>query len=98
MNKPVPTWQEMFPDGRVLFYEGDDPDGFVKEMKEKFNYDPSMNSVDFSSLSPIPNTPNTAWGKWLPGDAKEPGFMSYAFHCPGHLLDKVYCGQYPLGS
>lgn len=106
-------WQEMFPEGRVLFYEGDDPEGFVKEMKEKFNFDPSMTGVDFATLSPIPNTPNKAWGEWIEGswefvhtnDPREmgkkqwiEGYFAYAFHCPGHLMDKVYGGPYPLGS
>jgi hypothetical protein len=98
MCEKLPSWQEMFPEGRVVFYEGDDPEGFVKEMKEKFNFDPSMTDVDFTALAPIPNTPNKAWGELIPGDADGPGFLSYAFHCPGHLMDKVYGGSYPLGS
>lgn len=32
-------WSEMFPGGRHIYYEGDNPRGFVKEIKEKFNYD-----------------------------------------------------------
>jgi hypothetical protein len=34
-------WTEMFPDGRFIFYEGDDPDGFVIEMRQRFGFDPS---------------------------------------------------------
>lgn len=34
-------WGEMFPDGRIIFYEGDDPKGFCKEIKERFGFDPS---------------------------------------------------------
>jgi hypothetical protein len=28
-----PTWDELFPDGRIVFYEGDDPDRFAFEMR-----------------------------------------------------------------
>lgn len=35
-------WSEMFPNGRTIFYEGDDPEGFVAEIKEKFCFDPSL--------------------------------------------------------
>ena len=34
-------WSEMFPNGRWIFYEGDDPKGFVREIKEKFGFNPS---------------------------------------------------------
>jgi hypothetical protein len=27
---------ELFPEGRHIFYEGDDPAGFIKEMKERY--------------------------------------------------------------
>ncbi len=35
------TWRELFPDGRVIFYEGDDPAGFVTTIKAEFGFDPS---------------------------------------------------------
>jgi hypothetical protein len=35
------TWKELFPDGRFIFYEGDDPDAFAKEIKARFGFDPS---------------------------------------------------------
>jgi len=31
---------ELFPEGRTLYYEGDDPTAFVAEMKAKFGFDP----------------------------------------------------------
>jgi hypothetical protein len=34
-------WADLFPDGRAIYYEGDDPEGFVREIVEKFNFDPS---------------------------------------------------------
>lgn len=69
-------WTVLFPEGRLLFYEGDDPDGFVKEMKEKFNFDPSADD------------------NWIP----EEEWMDHCFWCPPELLNKIYNGQYPLGS
>lgn len=37
-------WTDYFPNGRHVFYEGDDPHSFVREMKTKFNFDPSKNN------------------------------------------------------
>jgi hypothetical protein len=35
------TWGELFPDGRMIFYEGDDPSGFVEQIRAEFGFDPS---------------------------------------------------------
>jgi hypothetical protein len=35
----LPTWATLFPEGRYIYYEGDDPIGFIKEIKEKFGFD-----------------------------------------------------------
>jgi hypothetical protein len=35
------TWDDLCPDGAIRYYEGDDPDGFVAEMKANFGFDPS---------------------------------------------------------
>jgi hypothetical protein len=32
--------QELWPEGRHIFYEGDDPDGFAAEIKKEFGFDP----------------------------------------------------------
>ena len=45
------TWQEMFPDGRHVFYEGNKPKEFAKEMKEKFGFDPSENNIYWNRKS-----------------------------------------------
>jgi hypothetical protein len=34
-------WADLFPEGRGIYYEGDDPEGFVAEIKTKYNFDPS---------------------------------------------------------
>lgn len=37
-------WSEMYPNGRFVYYEGDDPHHFVREMKNKYGFDPSKNN------------------------------------------------------
>lgn len=39
--KSPAKWSQLFPNGRTVFYEGDDPKGFVREMKKKYGFDPS---------------------------------------------------------
>lgn len=82
--EPIKKWSEMFPNGRHVYYEGEDPEGFVKEMKAKFNFDPSKD--------------NPNWSMWIDKEGDNPGFFSYGFDLPGHLMDAVYGGPYPLGS
>lgn len=45
------SWSEMFPNGRDVFYDGDNPKEFVKEMKEKFGFDPSENNNKWNKKS-----------------------------------------------
>jgi hypothetical protein len=33
-------WSELCPEGRFIFYEGDDPKGFRREIKAEFGFDP----------------------------------------------------------
>lgn len=77
-------WSEMYPDGREVFYEGDDPAGFVATVRDRFGFDPAA---------------DPRWNVTIPGDATVPAFQSYAFHCPVQHLDALYgTGEYPLGS
>jgi hypothetical protein len=41
------TWKELFPDGRFIYYECDDPEGFIKEIKKKFGFDPLIKGFGF---------------------------------------------------
>lgn len=76
-------WSEMFPEGRHIYYEGDDPSGFVKEMKARFDFDPSLD--------------NKWWGYGMCHNGGT--FLSYSFFCPPEILDAIYGdGRYPLGS
>jgi hypothetical protein len=36
------TKRDLFPDGRRLFYEGDNPEAFIAEMKTKYGLDVSV--------------------------------------------------------
>jgi hypothetical protein len=49
-------WSEMFPDGRYLFYEGDNPEGFAKEMRNKYAFDPKKDNLNWSD----------GYGFWCP--------------------------------
>lgn len=40
-------WSELFPHGRRLYYEGNDPESFCREIKKKFGVDPSENNQDW---------------------------------------------------
>jgi hypothetical protein len=38
------TWSNLFPEGRDIFYEGDDPTGFVSQIKAEFGFSPAVDS------------------------------------------------------
>lgn len=42
IREPLPhdAWAKMFPEGRFIFYEGNDPEAFRKEIVAKFGFDP----------------------------------------------------------
>ena len=42
-------WKDLFPYGRTIFYEGDDPEGFRKEIIERFKFDPFIHSKDWKA-------------------------------------------------
>lgn len=78
------TWADLFPDGRDIFYEGDDPDEFAAEIAAKYGFDP--------------RTDMRWWDVIDGGDGMEP-FVSHRFRCPAHLLDAIYGNdKYPMGS
>ena len=78
------AWSGLFPEGRHLYYEGRDPQGFVEQVKSKYAFDPSK---------------DPAWGQRVePGDGHE-GFDSFSFDCPPRLLNAIYGRlRFPLGS
>ncbi len=40
-NEELPAWNELFPDGRHIWYEGDDPEGFTAWARGATGFDPS---------------------------------------------------------
>ena len=45
------NWSELFPNGRHIFYEGDDPKGFIKEIQTRFGFDPSKSNDSWNKSS-----------------------------------------------
>lgn len=91
----TPSWRELFPDGRYIYYEGDDPEGFIEEVKTRFGFDPTANCL-----------PNPICRGWFKDDAPVVDWKeeyaeskSFGFHCPPEHLDAIYGGdKYPMGS
>jgi hypothetical protein len=79
-----PMWSESGPEGRHIFYEGDDPETFRQQINAEFGFDPGDDNED--------------WGKYFEGDDVE-GFVSYSFWCPLEYLNAIYgSGRFPMGS
>lgn len=34
------SWQDLFPEGREIYYEGSEPDTFRTEIRDEFGFDP----------------------------------------------------------
>lgn len=86
-NEPVAdivAWAEdYFSDGRQIFYEGDDPEGFAATVNEEFGLDV---------------TSDHSWGE-LVDEGEGDCFTSHGFVCPANLLGEIYySGRWPMGS
>jgi hypothetical protein len=86
-NEPVAdmiAWAEDYwPDGRNIYYEGDEPEVFAATVEHEFGLDV---------------TSDEAWGQEI-GDPEEGSFLSYGFHCPSNLLGVIYYGdRWSMGS
>ena len=103
---PLPSWSEMYPKGRWVFYEGDNPDGFVEMMKSRFGVDVT---------DPEKRLPDGwGWGQCRECDARwhqpfdhdgDPRHDNrhYGFWCPREIIDQTYgndefLDEWPLGS
>jgi hypothetical protein len=79
-----PSWAQLFPNGREIFYEGDEPDKFAAHLAETYGLDPRA---------------DPRWWEVIDGDGDMEPFVVYGFRCPAHLLDLIYGNSaYPLGS
>ena len=76
--RPRHTWAEMFPWGRLIFWEGDE-DG-AHEVAAAIRRDSGFDPAD-----------DDRWGERIPGD--DGAEISYAFHCPAEHLDAIYGGD-----
>jgi hypothetical protein len=84
---PRSTWRDLFPEGRTICYEGDDPAQFCQDILREFGFDPSADA---------------AWGKHgIGGDPEwdDPFGRDLWFHCPPEHLDAIYgTRRFPVGS
>jgi len=83
------TWVDLFPGGRCIVYEGDDPSRFVREIEDEFGFDPSQDRRWGKGLMDGPNNE----------DLPDPLGRPYFFHCPPEYLDAIYASnRWPVGS
>jgi hypothetical protein len=109
----LPTWAGLFPDGRFIYYEGDNPGGFVNTIKAEFGFDASECDgwgVYYPAEDGHDPIKSAEWSRRIreingpvPPDLQSPpphgAFTSYGFHCPAELLDAIYGSDcYPMGS
>jgi len=94
----VAPWSQLCPDGRTLYYEGDDPDGFARAVKTQFGFDVAEHrgywpvKNDDESYSYKPHSEPT-WNE----------SHGWQFHCPVEHIDAIYGDEtfrrrWPLGS
>jgi hypothetical protein len=86
-NEPVAdivAWAEDYwPEGRHIYYEGDEPDTFAVTIMDEFGLDV---------------TSDPGWGQVI-DDSEGGSFLSYKFKCPARLLgDIYYSNRWAMGS
>ena len=87
------TYREMYPQGRHLYYEGDDPDGFADTIAAEFGFDP-RDETNCCMYGPDWGYHPELW-KYIP----EVGFTPRDFHCPAEHLDAIYgSDRWELGT
>lgn len=98
-RSPSTTWASLFPHGRDIFYEGHNPEGFVRQIKAEFGFSPALDPRWGERIDVDPNWKETikGWGVLVEDDIKS--FTSYCFHCPAEHLDAIYgSDRFPMGS
>ena len=98
------TWRELFPEGRHVFYEGDDPEGFCAEINAGFGFDPSNQACHPDGCGWLSSTDRPGaricrdrlpWGITVEGNESP----TYFFWCPPEHLDAIYgSDRWPMGS
>jgi hypothetical protein len=89
------SWDELYPFGRIVFYEGDDYGGFAAEIKTLYGID-------------VNAAPPGGWEAWhytkppsVPFGVHDEaiGFERSDFFIPAGLVQEIYGGRrWPLGS
>lgn len=86
-NEPLAdliAWAEDYwPDGRHIYYEGNEPEVFAATIKDEFGLDVAS---------------DPSWAEVIDDD-EGGSFKSYGFHCPvEHLGNIYYSNRWPMGS
>jgi hypothetical protein len=85
------TWDDLYPDGAIRYYEGDDPDGFAAEIKAEFGFD-----VTEGGEEQIIDKWGGDCGSYRWAWNEECGF---SFLIPSGYVEAVYGSErWPLGS
>jgi len=97
------TWRELFPNGRSIYYEGDQPEQFRQQILDEFGFDVASPEHRAHYTDTGDPRPNDTWPEWIPWNdgipRDEDGFWSYSFHCPEEYLDAIYgSDRFPMGS
>ena len=87
------TWVDLYPEGRLFWYEGDDPDGFAAEVMVRFGLDVTARIPDFMDDELHHNYP---WGTVTTDENGLDPVTSYEFYCPPELLDEA--DAWPVGT
>jgi hypothetical protein len=84
ISNEMSSWAKLFPNGRTIRYEGDNPEVFAAEIRTEFDFAPSDDEL---------------WGVHIPACRSFESFTSYGFHCPAEHLDVIYgSARFPMGS
>jgi hypothetical protein len=86
---PLPRWRDLYPNGRILYYEGDDPEGSAATIKAEFGFDVTQGG-EFHHIDEHGHD-HGYWWAWT----EEAGF---SFECPPEHLDAIDSDRFPVGT
>jgi hypothetical protein len=78
----LPAWSELFPEGRHIFYEGDNPAAFVRQIQAEFGFSPAS---------------DPGWGEQIDGDGMSFTSYSFHCPVE-HLDEIYGNSHFPMGS
>lgn len=81
------TVAELFPEGRILYYEGSDPEAFADQIRDELGLDPRISDGRAEGYD------NGLYG------AEWTAESGYSFYCPPQHLQAIYgSGRFPIGT